>query len=194
MGARSQGAAGGRCLSSGHHSLLTATTTAIFNQPSFALFFFALYFMRIVVLFFVRFHLNKEFPDWKKKKELKTNDLTHPWVDLDYIKETNGIPRANCLNSQGPARAGPRPPAAWVSPVAPLDGRWGWGLFSGGNIHRAATSPLLRPDLPNHHFYYHMAAFSVCPLGEGQGLAIRGLSIFSWVQPLFQKAVLPPDA
>lgn len=56
-----------------------------------ALFFFALYLVRIV-LFSVRLRLNKQFPQWEKK-ELKTNDPMHPPVDLDYIREQNGIPR-----------------------------------------------------------------------------------------------------
>lgn len=75
------------------------------------------------------------------------------------------------MNYRGPARAGPRPPAAWVSPVPPLGGRWGWGLFSGGNIHRAATSPLLGPDLPNHHSYYPHGCFFLSVLwGRVRGL------------------------
>lgn len=37
--------------------------TTTLNQGSFASFFFALYFIKIVVLLFVGLHLNKEFSD-----------------------------------------------------------------------------------------------------------------------------------
>lgn len=151
--------------------------------------------MRIVVLFFVRFHLNKEFPDWKgKKKELKTNDLTHPWVDLDYIQETNGIPRREQIVWIIEAQPGLAPdhqqPGFLLCPPWVEDG--GGGCFQ----VETSTGPLPLPSsaqtCPITTPITHMAAFFCPSSGGGSGACHQGSVNLSLSASTFPEGHAPP--
>ena len=98
-------------------SLGTTTTTIIFNQGSFALFSFALLFVRFSALFFIRLHLNKEFLDQRKKAENRGYQSSLAW-SLLYEWEKWNSQGVNWLGSWSLVKPGCRPTAAWLSPLA----------------------------------------------------------------------------
>ena len=113
-----------------------------------------------------------------EERKLKTSDLSHLWLGVSYINEKkwDSEEGVNWLSSRSLVEPGPRPIAAWLSPVAcdPQPGAFLRDFLSQRRAPGTSASVLahkldqsLTPMYPQGHFS--------CPSFESQGLDKPGV-------------------